>query len=168
MSHIRIVSSPDPVASWYPFGEKSRPRMGWTWPSSTIAVRPVRVSQIRPIASKPLDGRISLFGEYKWRGGGLRRTQKQPENHLLETLPCTTLLNGPPEVTAPSPFRRPTISTRYRSWHWQYTYLTGGRLLDKRVLRVLRAPTGGIHWRKYAYISGTVCLAERTIPLQRP
>ena len=72
-SHIRTVSSPDPVATWYlcqtmsagsrqevakttnPFGAKSMARISLTCPSRTIAVRPVRRSHTRPIASNPLN-----------------------------------------------------------------------------------------------------------------
>lgn len=68
-SHIRTVSSPDPVATWYlyislaqmrkmestyPLGAKSIAKISLICPSSTIAVLPVLVSHTRPIASKPL------------------------------------------------------------------------------------------------------------------
>ena len=46
-----------PFMGWrtHPFGAKSNARISLTWPSSTIAVRPVRRSQTRPIASQPLN-----------------------------------------------------------------------------------------------------------------
>ena len=75
-SHIRTVSSPDPVATWYlvislahtpghyltdPLGAKSIAKISLMCPSNTIAVLPVLVSHTRPIASKPLRSQPSIL-----------------------------------------------------------------------------------------------------------
>jgi hypothetical protein len=75
-----------------PVGENAIENIGWTCPSRTIAVLPVRKSHTRPMASKPLGN--------KWithpRKDVLALTLKQPENHRSENqwskLPSNDLL----------------------------------------------------------------------------
>lgn len=112
------------MADTYPLGAKSIDRISFTWPSSTIAVRPVRMSHTRPIASKPLLQSALANEDVMHIPLTLKPPALRHPGKPTRRPPCC----DPPVSTAPFSTLRPIASMSRRKTPSQGIGPTDGRL----------------------------------------
>lgn len=87
-SQILQALSSEPVAMWYPFGEKSMPKIDLRWPSINITHRPVRRSHTRPKESWPP---VATTEPSIWKLNKIKRLAIMDRNYRSQRKICISL-----------------------------------------------------------------------------
>jgi len=126
-----------------PVGENAIESIGWTCPSRTIAVLPVRKSQTRPMASNPLENKFTSHNNKKTLDFAL--TLKQPESHHSENLWNRPLSSGPLAKEVLCKYLRPIVARWCQSLRCQHTVQKDETQLGRHGFDALVARLGVTH-----------------------